>query len=560
MVMKIDTCIFLISFMVCQNLMASLWITESSDPSAMATAASYTITTAGESSQSSTSTDIDFYTANNCLSGGPTTVNVSGGYTFHQNTTVTADAATIYYIGDTDVGVTIGSVNSVKIRPKVTAGNIFSAQDCIDNISCSGSTCTSSESNSISLEDRGSKATKLVMTASPAGITQSNCSQIFTVQRQNASSTAFTSGKTAVSLSDDQGNAVYYSDSGCSTTITSVNITDTNSTASYYMKDGTVESLTVTGSATDLTSATDAVETLQTVDNFISALSIAGSGGGDFSEPSSSKLADFNALVDEILGGDFSDPNDYLTSTGYALQNLTDDTSGNIDVVALYDTAATPIGGTYLLYKTPTEDFFYEVPHPTFDSETLDEGAYLFQQHLARGLFIAGTHRCNSASYSSCSGTTSACGSSESYRISDVAHNTNTYFHEAHKAADDLNGTSIQIQLHGKSATSPTASISAGFTDNIEGPDAKSNTLADNFEPSVTGNVDSCNDSADGNILCGTTNVQGRYTHNSSNACTTAANSANNTDRFIHIEQNPNFRNQVGDTWADLRDAIGTTF
>jgi hypothetical protein len=398
-------------------------------------------------------------------------------------------------------------------------------------------------------------ATKLVITTSPENITQSGCSNPYTVQRQSESNAAITSGSTVVSLSDDQGNVAFFSNNTCTTSITSITITEGLSSAQYYLQDAELETFTVTASASGLTAATDSVDVLQTVDNFISALVFPAADSGSFSEPSSLNRSTFNGLVTNLLNGNTTGHSSTLSTLDYQIVFLTTDTVGSKTVVALKETGTTG-GGTYLFFLSPTNDMIIEAPHPVHDSNTLPESSYIFQQLAARALLIAGTHRCATDTASSCSGTTTACTeSATAYRISDVAHNTNTYFQEAHKAAHDLNSTNVAFSMHGKGASSPAASISNGRTTNSG--TAKSNTLADTLETLLATQVDSCNDSDDGNILCGTTNVQGRYSNGSAEPCGTAAGSAN--DRFMHLEQNATIRSTSSD-WVLVKDAIDSTF
>ena len=86
--------------------------------------------------------------------------------------------------------------------------------------------------------------------------------------------------------------------------------------------------------------------------------------------------------------------------------------------------------GTYVFSKTPTiNNLILMAPHIKNDTNTGNQAMYCFKNNVAKAVFINGTHRCNSNAYSACSGTTTTCNSgSDPYRVSDLAHNTNSIF------------------------------------------------------------------------------------------------------------------------------------
>jgi hypothetical protein len=191
----------------------------------------------------------------------------------------------------------------------------------------------------------------------------------------------------------------------------------------------------------------------------------------------------------------------------------------------------------------------------------LEEGVFIFKILRAKALFIAGTHRCANSASSSCSGTTNACGTDEAYRISDVAHSVENFFHEAHKAANDSIALVKFVQLHGydASAGEPAAILSNGSETPV-GAFAYVNQLALAIDDSLSGDdfAVSCNNLGDNGLnLCGTNNVQGRYTNGSSDECTTAATGFNG--QFLHVEQALILR-QDNTGWQLVSDAIDSVF
>lgn len=282
---------------------------------------------------------------------------------------------------------------------------------------------------------------------------------------------------------------------------------------------------------------------------YTSQLQFADPFSNAFSQPEDKDLKVFYLLVREILSGNLEVHEKQLDHLGYRLELLKD------GVIAL-KANRTHGGGTYLFRLSSPNHYIIEVPHPVFDNGTLEESSYLFDRLKARALFIAGTHRCANQSKTTCSGKTRVCsGSLEAYRTSDVAHNTKSFFHQAHKAAFDDNVKSLSFSIHAQKAEAPTASISNGLTENST--KALSNHLAKNLEPLVPGKINSCNDEKGSNILCGTTNVQGRYSNSSKNPCSLDA--TQDQQRFIHIEQNEVLRT-TPKYWEQLADSIEKIF
>src|SRR6185369_2369741 len=70
-------------------------------------------------------------------------------------------------------------------------------------------------------------------------------------------------------------------------------------------------------------------------------------------------------------------------------------------------------------------------------------------------------HRCNNDLGSGCSGTTTACGADENYRISDAAHATQLPFYAVHAQLAAKSALQF-LQLHGNSASCPSALLSDG--------------------------------------------------------------------------------------------------
>jgi hypothetical protein len=151
-------------------------------------------------------------------------------------------------------------------------------------------------------------------------------------------------------------------------------------------------------------------------------------------------------------------------------------------------------------------------------------------------MMISGTHRCNQNAASSCSGTTTACGSSAAYRISDIAHNDESIFQTATAFLANADSNLIFIQLHGfaKTPGDPNLIISNGTRDtpDTDPIEALRQSLL-SIDASITFKIAHVH--TEWTRLTGFTNTQGRYLNESNNACSSNAVSA--TGRFVHIEQ-----------------------
>ncbi|MFT7626336.1 MAG: hypothetical protein ACI9WU_005531, partial [Myxococcota bacterium] len=166
-----------------------------------------------------------------------------------------------------------------------------------------------------------------------------------------------------------------------------------------------------------------------------------------------------------------------------------------------------------------------------------------------------------------CSGTTGVCGSSAPYRESDQAHTDTGFFHVFHRAVFDSDSATVALQIHGfgSDPEDPEFTFSDGRTSNQPAGHI-SNELASALEiltaaAGSTKGGNSCNDSSGFNLLCGTTNTQGRYSNGVAQglACGTSSSSA--SQRFIHMEMSFSLRSPTGSLgpWL-VSQAVETVF
>jgi hypothetical protein len=266
-----------------------------------------------------------------------------------------------------------------------------------------------------------------------------------------------------------------------------------------------------------------------------------------------------------VLGGDEAAA--CALPPSYRLMRMVDPSAGALRVVAEVDASGQPAPslyyGTYAaprVVPTPSRALVVEAPHPIFDLDTEREATAVFVATAARDLLVAGTHRCADTTASACSGTTDACNATvQAYRVSDAAHEDALVFHAVHALLSDAQPQIQFLQLHGNGAACPTALVS-----DCSGTFADAGTAAA-LGAALTASgvtVGECGDGypTAGCNLCGTDNVQARYTAGSAAACTqTGA----HYGRFVHVEQQLSIRQDPdggAGGYQPLIDAVLATY
>lgn len=223
--------------------------------------------------------------------------------------------------------------------------------------------------------------------------------------------------------------------------------------------------------------------------------------------------------------------------------------------------------GTYVFYDGPGArlGLVLQVPHPIFDSNTLEQGALATPQVLPRLLMIAGTHRNNHTHPSLCDGTIA---DGVPYRISDVAHHPENFFHATHLWLEANSPGVRSIQFHGfccpgsdnYAGLQDDCVLSNGFNAPPAGNDFtriwRGRIDAQNFLAGGTDRTTAAVYGADASVLGATTNIQGRVTNGVApgDACDTPASGA--SGRFIHIEQDPDVRAEPQHVITALIEAL----
>jgi hypothetical protein len=284
----------------------------------------------------------------------------------------------------------------------------------------------------------------------------------------------------------------------------------------------------------------------------------AGSNG--FVAPNATEQADWRAVVKQMLQGscDFTLP--ASLSGIMQITTFTDSANGRNYCVLMEVRDANGNGsvdrgwGTFIVNNGAMRELSHQAPHPISDSTTEIQAITIFKETDSRSYLMAGAHRDANPADSTCQNST--CQSS--HKEADAAHNTANMFHATNQELINWYGAASwnAIQWHGMEAdTCPSTDVypSHGMDVTPLATDTIS-VLRDNllvYNP--TWDVDL--PGAGACTLNATDNTQGRLINGvpAGSVCCTPASSYNG--RFIHIEQDPSFRNPydwinpVRDTW-----------
>lgn len=265
--------------------------------------------------------------------------------------------------------------------------------------------------------------------------------------------------------------------------------------------------------------------------------SIPKENSNDFIEPSLGQRGVFSSVLADIFRNDLSKISTSLKSINYDLSIIKDKDTQIVYYVLSEKSNSFKGLGTYIISTNYTRNVIIEVPHPISDSRTDEEGVKILKAIGARGLFIAGTHRCANRTFSTSFGKTKACnGFEEQFRTSDAGHFPNNFFQEAHKVTLTLSTIPLVISLHGNNDDIPEILLSDGTE-----VKSSSTSIVNKLKSQLRTNVGSCNLSSEPNYnLCGTTNIQGTVSNNAANPY--AGKAKTSTGLFLHIEQHLNVR------------------
>lgn len=284
--------------------------------------------------------------------------------------------------------------------------------------------------------------------------------------------------------------------------------------------------------------------------------------GNDYVIPSTSQIETWDSIIDAILSDDISEAVQKSSEMNYQITEFTDTSLNPNQVFYILEEKSPSVNnwGTFAFSKTPElEQLIIQAPHSKYDTNTGKEALYCFKNNVAKAIFINGTHRCNSSNLSSCSGTTSACGSTDSFRVSDMAHNTISMYQKTTENLFANISNSVFVQLHGfgKQSSDPYVIMSNGTreTPSIDYATLIKDALflVDNTLTFKLAHIDT-----NWTRLIGFTNTQGRLINNSDDFCSTSATST--SGRFIHIEQEKSKLRENEEVWVKMSNALKVVF
>ncbi len=281
------------------------------------------------------------------------------------------------------------------------------------------------------------------------------------------------------------------------------------------------------------------------------------SNSDNYLEPDAGQLTTWNKTIDYLLAGNYGLAATEANSIDYDLIEFTDTPSGKKYYVLTNNKSN--YWGTYVFYPEALRPLVIQSPHPKYDTNTGLEGIFIFQETDALFFSMSGTHRCNQGIASSCSGTTSVCGTTEPYKISDMAHSVSSIFQAVTDNLYTQIDTTYFVSLHGfgKRDSDPYVILSNGTRETPETDYIsrfKNNLLQE--DGSLTFQLAHIN--TNWNRLIAFTNTQGRLINNSIDPC--EENASTVTGRFMHIEQEKSKLRNDEDGWQKVANALKKTF
>jgi hypothetical protein len=286
-----------------------------------------------------------------------------------------------------------------------------------------------------------------------------------------------------------------------------------------------------------------------------------GSGTAQYHEPTESEQLTWISIIHQIIMADFPSAHGNAASLGYRIIEFSDTLHNQLYYILEKNETSDAFWGTYVFNpEACRSQLVIMSPHPKKDLNTGREGIYCFLHADAYCFMLSGTHRCNNDDESNCSGSSSVCtGSSDPYKISDMAHNVNSIWQKTTEILYDSIPYSYFMQLHGftKKSSDPYVIMSNG-TRQTPNPDYLTSLSSalyneDNVLTFKIAHVD-----LEWTRLIGFTNTNGRYINRSPNPCSQSASLTKG--RFLHIEQEKTRLRQTESGWSKMSNAIIATF
>jgi len=288
----------------------------------------------------------------------------------------------------------------------------------------------------------------------------------------------------------------------------------------------------------------------------------------DFVAALAQEMSDFEGLLALAMSGSWEEAFAAAVPLGYEVVEFLDTVSGETFHLLRERFVPGDVGftgrGIFAFFSGSgvRDSLVIEIPHPIFDSNTLEQGALALPDVRPRVLAIAGTHRHNHPDFTTCDDDEGI------YRISDVAHHPDNFFHTAHVWLEANLANMRTVQFHGFCCPGvpPYADLTDdcvmtnGF-DAVPGLNDFGRLWNDRIEAQgfLADGVDLTTAALfpeDTSHLGGTNNLQGRVTNGVpvGMECNTPAVSA--SGRFHHLEQDPDVREEPQHILDALKEAL----
>jgi hypothetical protein len=217
--------------------------------------------------------------------------------------------------------------------------------------------------------------------------------------------------------------------------------------------------------------------------------------------------------------------------------------------------------GTFIINSGAIRELSHQAPHPISDSTTEIQAITIFKETDSRSYLMAGAHRDANSANSTCQNST--CQSSN--KEADAAHNTANMFHASNQELIKWYGAASwnAIQWHGMAAnTCPSTDVYPSHGMDVAPLETDKISV---LRVILLGRHPAWDVDPPGASACSLNaidNTQGRLINGvpADSVCCTPASSYNG--RFIHVEQDPSFRNPsdwinpVKDTWPAVTSKI----
>ncbi len=287
-----------------------------------------------------------------------------------------------------------------------------------------------------------------------------------------------------------------------------------------------------------------------------------GDSGNHFMQTDSLDLKIWERTLLDLLNGNISQAALRADSIAYKLIDFTDTFGVPHRQYYVLENADSNYWGSYVFNPNYCRSLIIQSPHAIRDINTGLQGVHVFRETKAMFLMINGTHRCNSSTFSVCSGSTSSCSGgagSEPYRISDLAHNDQSLFQQTTEVLLNAFSNTYFIQLHGfsKQSSDPYVILSNGTdkTPTLDFMPLLKNELLIQ-DPVLTFKI--AHIDTTWTRLRGFWNTQGRLINGESDPC--LQNATRSNGRFFHIEQERiRLRDDVN-AWNKMANALQNTF